>query len=76
MIRLIFRLAALLGSSILVSGAEPRGFQFGDPEVIKLDWNAKCMMAKDLNGDGKIDLAVVNPERARIDILYRRKPGE
>ncbi len=74
--KLIFRLAALLGSALFASGAEPRGFQFGDPEVIKLDWNAKCMMAKDLNGDGKIDIAVVNPERARIDILYRRKPGE
>ncbi len=73
---LTFRVAALLGSSALVAEAEPRGFQFGAPEVIKLDWNAKCMVAKDLNGDGKLDLAVVNPERARIDILYRRKPGE
>ncbi|MFP6854771.1 MAG: VCBS repeat-containing protein, partial [Opitutales bacterium] len=72
----IFRAAALLGSSVLIAEAKPLGFQFGDPEVIKLDWNAKCMMAKDLNGDGKIDLAVINPERARIDILYRRKPGE
>ena len=71
-----FRIAALLASSVSVIQAEPRGFRFGEPEVIKLDWNAKCMVAKDLNGDGKVDLAVVNPERARIDILYRRKPGE
>ena len=71
-----FRFAVLLASSASVIQAEPRGFRFGDPEVIKLDWNAKCMVAKDLNGDGKVDLAVVNPERARIEILYRRKPGE
>ena len=63
----------LVGASIQ---AEPKAFRFTGPNVVKLDWNAKCMVSGDLNGDGKIDLAVVNPERARIDILYRRKPGE
>ncbi|MFP6900142.1 MAG: FG-GAP-like repeat-containing protein, partial [Opitutales bacterium] len=70
----------LSGALIFAAGssiqAEPQAFRFVGPNVVKLDWNAKCMVSGDLNGDGKVDLAVVNPGRARIEILYRRKPGE
>ncbi|SVD93791.1 uncharacterized protein METZ01_LOCUS446645, partial [marine metagenome] len=52
------------------------GFRFRGPEIVKIDWNARALHASDLNGDGLTDLAIVNRERSRIEILYRRKPGE
>ena len=46
------------------------------PEVAKLDWNTRSLVAGDLDGDGLVDLALINNDRARIDILYQRAPGE
>ncbi|MFP6886394.1 MAG: VCBS repeat-containing protein, partial [Opitutales bacterium] len=69
-------MAAFLLASAAAAQADPQNFRFAAPEVVKLDWNAKCLVAKDLNGDAKVDLAVVNVERSRIEIFYRRKPGE
>lgn len=46
------------------------------PEVVKLDWNTRALQAVDLNGDGRLDLAVVNNDRSAIDLLYQVKPGE
>ena len=51
-------------------------FRFVGPEVLKLDWNARALHASDVNGDGLNDLAIVNRDRSRIEILYRRKPGQ
>ena len=51
-------------------------FRFVGPEVVKIDWNARGLHASDVNGDGLADLVVVNRERSRIEILYRRKPGQ
>jgi hypothetical protein len=46
------------------------------PEVYKLDWNTRSMVAADLDADGRADLAVLNNDRAKIDVLYQRKPGK
>ncbi len=47
----------------------------GDPEVYKLDWNTRGLVAHDINGDGRIDLAVLNNDRAKIDLLIQREAG-
>ena len=46
------------------------------PEVAKLDWNTRSLVAGDLDSDGLTDLALINNDRARIEILYQRAPGE
>lgn len=48
----------------------------GGPEVAKLDWNSKGMLAADFDGDGRLDLALINNDRARIELLLQRAPGE
>ena len=44
------------------------------PEVIKLDWNTRGIIAPDLDGDGRHDLALINNDRSRIELLYQRPP--
>ncbi len=51
-------------------------FALGSPEIYKLDWNTRAMVAHDLNGDDRTDLAVINNDRGRIDLLYQKKPGK
>jgi len=67
--------AVLVGSlSLPVLAAPP--VSLGTPEVFKLDWNMRSMIAHDLNGDGRPDLALINNDRARIDLLFQKKPGK
>ncbi|MCZ6698291.1 MAG: VCBS repeat-containing protein, partial [Planctomycetota bacterium] len=51
-------------------------FGFGEMEIYKLDHGIRNLRAADLNGDGLLDLAVVNNRRSKIDIFLQRKPGE
>ncbi len=45
------------------------------PEVMKLDWNTRALLAHDLDGDGRLDLAAINNERAAIELLYQLDPA-
>jgi hypothetical protein len=71
-------LAVPLAALLALSGEaeEEAPFRLGGPEVAKLDWNVRSLVAKDLDGDGLIDMAVLNNDRARIEILFQGKPGE
>ncbi|MBV6499903.1 MAG: hypothetical protein CJBNEKGG_02367 [Prosthecobacter sp.] len=51
------------------------GLYFNGPEVVKLDWNTSCPRAADFNGDGLMDLVVINQDRARLEFLLQRKEG-
>lgn len=48
----------------------------GAPLVMKLDWGCDAVRAADLDGDGRTDLALLNRETGRIELLFRRAPGE
>ena len=68
-----------LGGAILHAGkpdASDAPFRFDGPEITKIDWNAHALHAADFNKDGLTDIAFVNRERSRIEIHYRRKPGQ
>ncbi len=44
-------------------------------ELYKIDSGIANLIAKDLNGDGRIDLAVMNHSKARIELLLQRPAG-
>lgn len=46
------------------------------PQVTKLAWNSRAITAGDFNDDGRQDLALIDNDRARIDVLIQRHPGE
>lgn len=78
-------------SSLLISSAAPLLFitgglaeeasspqhqvRFSGPEVLKLDWNTRAPRAADFNDDGLPDLALINQDRSRIEILLQSAKG-
>ena len=52
------------------------GFRLSPPEIVKASWNARSFLAEDLNKDGLTDLIFFNPEKSRIEILYRTVDGK
>lgn len=70
-----FVLPALLLLPLSAAGAgEP--FRLAGPLISKVDTNSRGMCAGDLDGDGRQDLALVNNDLARIDLLYQRTTEE
>ncbi len=71
--------SALLSSFVILHSSfvipANAGVYFDGPEVVKLDWNTSCPRAGDFNGDGLTDIAILNPDRARIEFLLQRKDG-
>jgi hypothetical protein len=77
---LVFGAAVVLGAvrapAVGAAAVEPPVPAFSGPEVVKLDWNTRGLVAADLDGDGRTDLALVNNDRARIEMLLQRAPGD
>lgn len=73
---------AICSLALLVTGAEDKPaplsahYGFLPPEIYKLDFRTKNLLLRDVNGDGRLDIVVVNGLRNRIDVLEQRKPGE
>ena len=53
---------------------EARPIHLSGPEVAKLDWNTRSLVTGDLNNDGLQDLALINNNRAKIELLYQQDP--
>lgn len=54
-------------------------YGFGEMELIKLDWDIRCMRVADFNGDGLNDIAIANNRKAKIELLIQKSqigPGE
>ncbi|ANM30482.1 hypothetical protein ABI59_14240 [Acidobacteria bacterium Mor1] len=60
----------------LALGAADWDVRLAGPEVSLLDWNTRNLVAHDFDGDGRTDLALLNNDRARIELLYQREPGK
>ena len=54
--------------------AAPIGFD--GPEVFKLDWNVRGLVAHDIDADGRTDLVLLNNDSTKIEILLQRLPDE
>lgn len=70
------RVSGVLLAATLIGGhlnADPEAaFGFGEPKVIKLDWATRALQVADLDGDGRQDLALINNDKAQIELLYQR----
>lgn len=53
------------------SDSTPPPIVISGPRVAKLDWNTRALTAADFNGDGLTDLALINNDRAKIDLLIQ-----
>ena len=70
------RLAIFLSVFGAVSAAAPvPEIIFGGPEVRKLDWNTRALQAVDVDGDGLLDLVLINNDHSTVDILHQLKVG-
>jgi hypothetical protein len=49
--------------------------RFTGPEIVKLDWNTRCPRLADFNGDGLPDIALLNLDRSRVELLLQGKDG-
>src|SRR6185503_4574846 len=45
------------------------------PEVTKVSWDSGAATPGDFDGDGRLDLALINNENAKLVLLYQRAPG-
>ncbi len=72
--RLLLLVLAAAGSWP-ANAAEVAAPPLSGPEIAKLDWNTRALTAHDLDGDGRVDLALINNDRAAIELLYQRDPA-
>jgi hypothetical protein len=70
----------VFGNSIFLAAAAASDtsetFGFGPPAVIKLDWATRALTPVDLDADGLRDLAVINNDAGKIELLYQLPLGE
>ena len=71
-------LSAVLAAGSALSRADetaPFAPKLSGPEVAKIDWNTRGLVAHDLDGDKRVDLALINNDRAAIELLYQQDPS-
>lgn len=51
--------------------AESAKAYFGGPNILKLDWATRALESIDIDGDERKDLAVINNDTTRIDLLIQ-----
>ncbi len=55
---------------------KPIPVQLDGPLVQVLSWDTRSPFPVDLDADGRLDLVVIDNEKARIELLYQRTPEE
>lgn len=66
-------LCALCSAATADEKAPP--LRLGGPEVARLVWDTRALAPADFDGDGKLDVALLNNENAKLTLLYQRNPG-
>jgi len=62
-------------TAVFLTAAVGGAVELGGPEVIKIGWSSGALAIADIDGDGRTDLAILNNDRARIELLLQRAPG-
>jgi len=64
--------AMLLWISLLsMTASNLHGTRLEGPYIVKLDWNTRALLAEDINRDGLTDLALLNRDTAKIEVLLQ-----
>lgn len=71
LLRTTFLAVLLLGSTLLAQSPANR-FGFSGPEIFPIDPGIGQLRAADLDGDGRVDLVLVNNARSKITLLYNQ----
>lgn len=71
---LLIAAAVALAPGVFAGETAPR--RLGAPQMMKLDWGVDAVRAADIDGDGRTDLAALNNDTGRIELLFRLKAGE
>ncbi|WP_269538091.1 FG-GAP repeat domain-containing protein [Cerasicoccus fimbriatus] len=66
----------LIGSGLIADSADTAPIQITGPEITKIDWSVRGLAQGDVDQDGRTDIAIINNDRARVEIYYQREPGE
>ena len=72
----LFSLALVFGSTEFIAAETTAEFGFSEPKVIKLDWSTRALQVSDIDGDGQLDMALINNDTAQIELLYQRNGDE
>ncbi len=67
-VRVLGAAAAMLAGTL---GAQSP-IHLAGPDVAKLDWNTRSMVAADFNNDGRLDLGVIDNDSGKIELLLQR----
>jgi hypothetical protein len=68
------RVGAVIGLAIATASSGAT-LELGGPEIVKIGWSSGSLAAGDIDADGRTDLAIINNDRARIELLIQREPG-
>ncbi len=62
-------------AATFAAGESSRPVRLDGPEVAKVSWDSGSATPGDFDSDGRLDLALINNENAKLVILYQRNPG-
>jgi hypothetical protein len=66
--------AIALAASSIAAHSVP--IQFSGPEIARVTWDTRSPGLADFDGDGRMDIALINNENSKLVLLYQRAPGE
>lgn len=69
-----FIAAALLAVLNGTLGAAAKPVYLSGPEVVKMDWNTRALCSADIDGDGRNDLAMIDNDSGKIELLFQNNP--
>ncbi len=68
-------LLTLSALTLTLAAQEAAPVRLNGPEVAKIAWDCGSAVPADFDSDGRLDLALLNNENAKLVILYQRNPG-
>jgi len=68
-------LLSLSAFTVTLAAQDAAPIRLDGPEVAKIAWDSGSAVPADFDSDGRLDLALLNNENAKLVILYQRNPG-